>query len=622
MQNLNLARLSDLPYSIFNMFEFSLPQPVQIAIVLGLLAVVFASFIRERIPSDVTALLAMAALLASGILTVPEALGVFSNAAPITIAAMFVVTAALEQTGVIGAAGNSIVRMSKAWSPFAAIAVLMLTVLTLSAFMNNTPIVVILIPVAIRLAQSVGISPSKLLIPLSFASIFGGMTTLIGTSTNLLVDGVAQEAGLRPIGMFEMTGAGLILAGAGIIYMMLVGRWSIPVRESLADLLPKSSTRRFVAQILIPVDSALVGKTIRETGFSAEKGFSVIDVMREHRSRREELDTLTLEAGDRMVIRSPVSEMLALREAGNVAVGAGTGDHAFEPVQTTETRVMEGVVGPESRLVGRPIVGAGLVRLYGVYTIAIHRRGENITMDGRSRIRFQVGDTVLVEGPPAGLRQMFDDGMLSNLTETTEHPVRRDKAPIAIAAVILVMALAAFGIMPIAGLALIAATAVIALGCIDHKEAYKAIQWDILMLIFGMLAFGIALEKSGAAQFIVGGITGQIGHLPPIYTLAAVYLLSSTLTEFVSNNATAILMTPIAIGLASSLGIDPRAFIVAVMFAASASFSTPIGYQTNTLVYSAGGYRFTDFTRIGLPLNILFFAVSMIVIPMFWPLVP
>ncbi|WP_084421209.1 SLC13 family permease [Henriciella litoralis] len=603
------------------MLDIVLPANVQIALVFAIVVGVFFSFVREKLPTDVVALLAMAALLVTGILSVPEALSVFSNSAPITIGAMFVLSAALERTGVIGAAGNVIIRLAKSWTPLVAVAALMAIVIVMSAFMNNTPIVVILIPVAIRLAQTVGTSPSKLLIPLSFASIFGGMTTLIGTSTNLLVDGVAQKAGLAPFGIFEITGAGLIMALAGTCYMAIAGRWLLPVRESLADLLPTNKNRRFVAQVLVPVGSVLIGKTIKETGFSAEKGFTVIDVMRENRSRRDELSDLTLEAGDRMVLRSPVSEMLSLRDAGNLAIGSGSDSdkHAFEPVQTTETVLMEGVVGPESRLVGRPIVGAGLVRLYGVYAIAIHRRGENISLGSRG-IRFDVGDTVLLDGPPGGMRQMFDDGMLNNLTQTSEQPIRRDKAPIAVTAVLLVMVLAALGVMPIAGLSLIAAVAVIALGCLDHQEAYKSIQWDILMLIFGMLTLGMALENSGAAAVMVNAIAAPVSVFGPLAALAAVYLMTSVLTEFVSNNATAILMTPIAIGLATSLGIDPRAFVVAVMFAASASFATPIGYQTNTLVYSAGGYKFSDFARIGIPLNLMFFVVAMFVIPMFWPL--
>jgi di/tricarboxylate transporter len=220
------------------------------------------------------------------------------------------------------------------------------------------------------------------------------------------------------------------------------------------------------------------------------------------------------------------------------------------------------------------------------------------------------------------MRAMFDDGMLNNLTESTDRAIRRDKAPIAVAAVLLVMALAALGVFPIAGLALMAATLVVALGCLNHQEAYQAIRWDILMLIFGMLALGAAMEKTGAASLLVGELSGLTEGLGPRATLAIVYLFAMILTEIMSNNATAILLTPIAIGIGHSLGIDPRPFVVAIMFAASASFATPIGYQTNTLVYTAGGYKFTDFLKIGLPLNLVMFLVGMWVIPIFWPLEP
>jgi di/tricarboxylate transporter len=594
-----------------------LGEGLQIAVVLALVVIVFFGFVREVMAPDIVALAAVSLLLATGILSAGEFFQVFSNGAPITVAAMFVLSAALERTGVVDAMGRYISRAAR-WGAPAALSMMMLMVMALSAFINNTPVVVLLTPVVVVLAQSLGIAASRLLIPLSFAAIFGGTTTLIGTSTNLLVDGVAQAQKLAPFGMFEITVPGIIMGLAGTLYLAIFGRWLLPSRHTLAELLPSPQQRNFMTDVLVPLGSPLIGKRLEEAGFTPARGLTVVDVVRGETSYQTDLTGVVLEAGDRIIVRSKMGDMLALREAGDVAFGAPKG-HAFEPIMARELVVMEGIVGPQSRLAGRRISRLYMRRLYRTQVLAVHRHGHNLGMNF-DQLRLETGDSVLLEGPPEGIRRLFDDQELINIAAPADRPMRRHKAPIAIAAVLAVMALSVLEVLPIAALAVMAATAVVALRCLEPDEAYGSIRWNLLMLIFAMLALGLAMEKTGAAKLIVDNVASLIGGFGPLAVLALVYLVTSLLTEIMSNNATAILLTPIAIGLAGQLGVDPRPFVVAVMFAASASFATPIGYQTNTFVYSAGGYRFSDFVKVGAPLNLLMWALSMVLIPMFWPL--
>ncbi len=592
-------------------------ETLQIVIVLAMVVIVFFGFVRETLPADIVALSAVAVLLSIGVLKTGDVLTVFSNSAPITIACMLVLSASLERTGVIELMGDALSRVP--WrSPLIAIGAMATSVAFLSAFMNNTPVVVILTPVMIAVSHTLRIAPSKLLIPLSFASILGGTCTLIGTSTNLLVDGVAQAHGMPGYSMFEITIPGLVMAVIGIAYLVIVGPWLLPDRKTIGESMPDMSRRQFLSEALVPHGSALIGKTFAEAGLTQKRGLHVIDLIRNGSSFSHEHGEPVLRAGDRLIFRTNAADMVGLREAGSVVFGTEE-NPALEPIRSRNAQLMEGIVSPRSRFVGQRVADLNLRRLYGVYILAIHRQNE-VLHRAFDEVRLAFGDTLLLEGPRDGLRRLFDTHELVNLTEPHARPFRRDKAPIAVAALIILMVLASIEVLPIAALALMGATAVIAFGCLDVEEAYEAIQWHLLMLIFGMLAVGKAMETTGAAELLVNEITHLVSGLGPTAVLSILYLITSILTAVMSNNATAILFTPIAIGLAEDLAVDPRPFVVAVMFAASASFATPIGYQTNTFVYTAGGYRFIDFVKIGLPLSVILWLTATFVIPLYWPL--
>ncbi|WP_422028934.1 SLC13 family permease [Roseovarius sp.] len=590
-------------------------MPYDQIFVLLLLGLVFAGFIFEIYPPEVTALAASAVLLATGILDTDDFLTVFSSGAPITIAMMFIISAALERTGVLSVLGDILQKQARG-SLSRAVLIMMAAAIAASAFMNNTPVVVLLTPVMISVAANVGAAPSKVLIPLSYAAIFGGTLTLIGTSTNILMSDVALAAGQPRITMFEMTLPGLILAGTGMIYMVFAGRFLLPDRASLASVVGQERKRKFLARLLIPAGSAHVGKALADLPFNTGQA-RILDVIRGERSQRSQMSSLTLQAGDRVVIKTDAGELLGLREDGSVAFNE-MHDTGFEPVTAESTMMMEGSIGPKSMLRGRTLGDLRLRRTYGVYVIAIHRDDRNIT-ESTDTLRLRFADTLLLEGPADGLQRLVADGGIVNLSTPADRPVRRGKAPIAIAAILGVMLLATFGVMPIAGLAVIGAVVVMLTGCVDPEDAFDAIDWRILFLIFGMLGLSQGLDNTGAAETVVAFIVGLTGNLGPLAALAAVYVFTSLLTEMISNNAVAVLVGPIVIAMAVQLGYDPRPFIMAVMFAASASFATPIGYQTNTFVYGAGGYRFRDFVTVGMPLNLLFAVVAVVVIPWFFP---
>ncbi|MBM1634048.1 SLC13 family permease [Sulfitobacter mediterraneus] len=587
---------------------FSLSQTGSAVLTLAVVVIMFILFLRETLPTEVVALTGAASLLAMGVLPYEDARAVLSNPAPWTIAAMFIVMGALVRTGALDVLTRLAERYARS-NPRLAVVGVILSVMGASAIMNNTPVVVVMIPVVVQLSKTLGTKASKLLIPLSYAAIMGGSLTLLGTSTNLLVDGVARAQGMEPFGIFEIMPIGLVVCAWGLIYMSTIGRKLLPDRDSMANMLSDRSKMKFFTEAVIPPESNLIGREVLDVQLFKREGVRLIDVVRGDTSLRRNLQGVALQVGDRVVLRTQMTELLSLQANKELK--------RVDQLSAVETTTVEVLITPGCRMVGRTLGSMRLRRRYGVYPLAVHRRNQNIGRQLDDLI-VKVGDTLLLEGAAEDIQRLAADMDMVDVSQPSARAYRRGHAPIAIAALIGIVTLAALNVAPILLLAVLAVALVLVTGCIDAEEAFSFVDGRLLALIFSMLAVGAGLQNSGAISLLVDNIAPVLSTLPLTVVIFCVFLLTTILTEIVSNNAVAVIMTPIAISLAAALGIDARPLVVAVMIAASCAFATPIGYQTNTLVYGPGGYRFTDFMRIGIPLNLSMSLLASAVIPLFW----
>ena len=588
----------------------------EIALVLGLTGCAVVLFVTEKFPTDIVAILVMVALLISGVLTPAEGLAGFANTATITVGAMFVLSAGMFRSGAVNFVSKSLRRLARRSSALM-LFVLMTSVGVLSSFLNNTAAVAILIPVVIVVARRVDTSPSKLLMPLSFASMFGGMCTVLGTSTNILASGIAEQEGLEPFGMFEFTKLGVIFFAVGVAYMMTVGRKLVPDHRGKGNLTRSFGMGDYLTDLVLLAESKSVGKSLAAAPLVEELGVEVLQVQRGEDTLRPSAEII-LRKHDVLRIKGNLRTINELKDRAGVTFGMSM-KWRDKDLEAADTRLVEAVVGPSSPLAGRSLAESQLRENYGAVVLAVRQHGA-MTYSEFQHITLMPGDTLLIDVPNDQIEHLTQRRVFLLVSRAGIPRFNWSKAIKALTIVVSVVAIAATGLLPIVAAAATGALMMVLSGCISTDEAYGAIEWNVLFLLAGMLALGAAMQKTGASTMLAGWMIDGVGGYGPIALVAAFFGATMLLTAVMSNNATVALLLPIAITTAQSLDVNPRTFMFAVVFAASSSFMTPVGYQTNTMIYGPGQYRFVDFIRVGGPLTLIFWVLGTLLIPWFWPL--
>ena len=577
----------------------------------------FFLLITEKIPIDLTAIGIMVVLTVTGILSPKEAVAGFANPAVITVGAMFLISQAMVRTGAVGFIGERIIEYSKGNAKFAMILTLLIVAVA-SAFINNTPIVVLFIPILFTLSCKYNFSPSKFLIPLSYASILAGTCTLIGTSTNIIVSDLSDMYGYGQIGMFELSSLGVPIALLGLVLIYFLGPLIMPEHAAPTCELDDRPDRRYLTEFVIPPESPLIGMDPLNAFAEDYESFEVFEVARDSRILYPERDRIKLAPSDLLLVKGSANDFVSVFREEIVEL-----PHAFQKQDLTtdsdDAIVAELIIPPQSGLLGQKLLETSLGVSQDIHIIAVKRRSLLYTEQRIEKMKLRVGDIILVQCSEMTLKQLRGQVDFIIVEDVHHELINKKKAPWAFTIFLGLIIAASTGLADIMVCALAALFLLILTGCLQFRDAYRSIQGDVLLLIVGTIALGTAMDKTGAVKLYAEHFLSLFQGLRPEAVLGGIMILTSISTQLMSNNATAVLLVPIAISTALSLGVNPKPFIIAVCFGASACYATYIGYQTNLLVYSPGRYRFTDYLKLGIPLNLLVIILGTFFIPKLWP---
>ncbi len=588
----------------------------EIGLTLGIILMAIVLFATEKLRVDVVALIVLIIVSVTGLVAKDEVFLGFSNSAVITIWSVYIVSGGLFRTGVADALGTLILRLSGRSEP-RLIFVIMLVCGTMSAFMNNVGAVAVLMPAVIGISRKTEIPVSKLLIPLSFSSLLGGKMTLIGTPANILAQGILLNRGVEGFGFFEITPIGTVVLTTGILYMVFVGRHLLPIRETTNEIKDKPNLKDYISQIQVTAESALVGKNLYQSRLGADYDINVISIIRGGETISQFHRDTTIAENDFLVIESSAQNLFKAQEALNLNIQVDP-NFKFSELDTGRSSIVEATLAPRCTMVGRTLQEARFRDQFGFSALAIRREGGVITENLRD-IRLRFGDSLLLIGRPDRVEILQKGSEFIVLEPIEIERKRKKKAGLATGIMLLVIALAIFTSLGIATAMVIGAVAMVLTGCLSMDEAYQSIDWRTVFLVGGMLSLGIAMENTGTAQYLADLLLSALGGFGPLGLLAGIYLLSALITQPMSNAAAIVLMVPIAVDTALSIGANHLTFTMAVVIGAATSFLSPVGHKANVLVFGPGGYRFLDYTKVGAILTVALFVVSMIFLPIFWP---